>query len=68
MVSEDQARFWAGEGMADFLFDLAQNFENTFYTQIQRHYDHRQSEWHQRRGSVPGEKEGSITERDDTDS
>jgi hypothetical protein len=54
--------------MADFLFDLAQNFEHTFYTQIRRHYDHCQSEWHQRRGSVPGEKKGSLTERDDTDS
>ena len=54
--------------IADFLFDLAHNFENTFYAQIRRHYDHRQSEWHQHRGSVPGEKEGSITEQDNAES
>ena len=54
--------------MADFLFDLAQNFENTFYAQIRRHYDHRQSEWHQRRGSVPWEKEGLIRVQDDAES
>jgi hypothetical protein len=53
--------------MADFLFDLAHNFENTFYAQIRRHYDHRQSELHPHRRSLPLENENAITEHDDAE-
>lgn len=51
--------------MADLLFELAHNFDNAFYAQIQRHYAQRQTHPSGQLSPAPKDSKDLLEEQED---